>query len=183
MIPYLHPLSQALKSFQKIMLIRKIFSKTKVLKFGTYVFVCVIYCFRYYIQAFDSFLGFLKILFIYFQRRGKEGKREGEKHQCVVASHTPPTGDLAHNPGICPDWKLNRQPFGCQTSTQSTDPHQPDQMHFEFMGTNSSLVSFLCVWLSNFPSTIYRRGFLFSFVCFWLLCCNYKRNYFFHFFF
>ena len=35
------------------------------------------------------------------------GEREGEKHQCVVASHTPPTGDLAGNPGLCPDWEPN----------------------------------------------------------------------------
>ena len=33
-------------------------------------------------------------LFI-FRERGKQGEREGEKHQCVVASHTPPTGDPA----------------------------------------------------------------------------------------
>ena len=26
---------------------------------------------------------------------------EGEKHQCVVASHMAPTGDLAHNPPNC----------------------------------------------------------------------------------
>ena len=43
--------------------------------------------------------------FIYlFLERGREGERVGEKHQCVVASHTPPTGDLAHNPGMCPNW-------------------------------------------------------------------------------
>ena len=36
----------------------------------------------------------LKILFI-FRENGKEGEKEGEKHQCVVASHMPPTGDLA----------------------------------------------------------------------------------------
>ena len=36
---------------------------------------------------------FLNILF--FRERGREGEREGEKHQCVVASHAPPTGDLA----------------------------------------------------------------------------------------
>ena len=41
-------------------------------------------------------------LFI-FRERGREGERQGEKHQCVVASPTPPTGDLAHNPGMCPD--------------------------------------------------------------------------------
>ena len=34
-----------------------------------------------------------KILFIYFYReRGREGEREGEKHQCVVACHMPPMG-------------------------------------------------------------------------------------------
>ena len=45
-------------------------------------------------------------LFI-FRERGKEGRRGGEKHQCVVASHVPPTGDMAHNLGMCPDWDLN----------------------------------------------------------------------------
>ena len=50
---------------------------------------------------------FFKILFI-FRERGEEGEREGEKHQCVVASHMAPTGDLARNPGMCPDWESNR---------------------------------------------------------------------------
>ena len=48
---------------------------------------------------------FLKILFIYlfiFTERGREGEKKGEKHQCLVASHTPLTGDLPHNPGMCP---------------------------------------------------------------------------------
>ena len=62
----------------------------------------------------------LKILFI-FRERG----REGEKHQCVVASHVPPTGDLAHNPGMCPDWESNWQLFDSQASTQSTELDQP----------------------------------------------------------
>ena len=37
----------------------------------------------------------------------------------------PPTGDLAHNPGMYPDWELNWRLFGSQTDTQSTDPYQP----------------------------------------------------------
>ena len=45
-------------------------------------------------------------LFI-FRQKGREGEREGEKHQCVVASFTPPFGDLVCNPGMCPDWELN----------------------------------------------------------------------------
>ena len=36
-----------------------------------------------------------------------EGERKGEQHQCVVASHTHPIGDLALNPGTCPDWESN----------------------------------------------------------------------------
>ena len=65
-----------------------------------------------------------KILFI-FRERGKEGEREGEKHQCVVAPHAPPTGDLAHNTGMGPDWEWNCRPFGYQAGTQSTEPHKP----------------------------------------------------------
>ena len=39
--------------------------------------------------------------------------------------HVSPTGDLAYNPSICPDWELNRQPFGSQAHTQSTELRQP----------------------------------------------------------
>ena len=47
--------------------------------------------------------------FIYLLlERVRDGEREGEKHQCVVASCAPPAGDLAVNPGMCPDWESNR---------------------------------------------------------------------------
>ena len=61
---------------------------------------------------------------MFLRKRGKEGEREGEKHQCVVAPHAPPAGDLACNPGLCPDWESNQQLFGLQASTQSTEPHE-----------------------------------------------------------
>ena len=64
----------------------------------------------------------------YFRQRGREGEIEGEKHQCMVASHVPPTGDLACNQGMCPDWELNQQHFGLQAGTQSTEPHQPEHI-------------------------------------------------------
>ena len=70
----------------------------------------------------------LLILFIYlfiFRKRGREGEREGVKHQCVVASCVPPTGDLACNPGMCPDWELKQWSSGSQASAQSTELHQP----------------------------------------------------------
>ena len=45
------------------------------------------------------------------------------KHQ-LAASHTSPTGDLASNPGMCPDWESNQQPFGCllYTSDAADEP-------------------------------------------------------------
>ena len=53
------------------------------------------------------------------------GEREGEKHWFVVGPHVPLTGALAHNPGMCPDWELNQQPFASQSGAQSTEPYQP----------------------------------------------------------
>ena len=60
---------------------------------------------------------------------GREKERETlmwEKYmdQSVV-SHTPPTADLAHNPGMCPNWESSKQPFGSKASAQPTEPHQP----------------------------------------------------------
>ena len=68
-----------------------------------------------------------KTLFI-FRERGREEEREEEKYQCVVASHVAPTGDLARNPGRCPDWESNQQPFGLQAHAQPTELHQPGQV-------------------------------------------------------
>ena len=69
-------------------------------------------------------------LFIYLLERGREGETEGEKHQCVVASHAPPPQpeDLPCNPGMCPNLKSNRQPFGSQAGNQSTEPYQPGNL-------------------------------------------------------
>ena len=53
------------------------------------------------------------------------GERKGEKHQCVVASHMPPTGDLSCNQGMCPDWGSNQRPLGSQSGTQSSEPLLP----------------------------------------------------------
>ena len=45
---------------------------------------------------------------IWRKRKGEGGKKRGRKHQCVVAFCMPLSGDLAHNPGMCPDWGSNR---------------------------------------------------------------------------
>ena len=75
-----------------------------------------------------NYFFFLICYFIYiFGERGRKEEGEGEKCQCVVASRALSTGDLACNPGVCPDWELNWQPFGSQAATQSSQPYQPGQ--------------------------------------------------------
>ena len=53
------------------------------------------------------FLHFLKrfYLFLYFLERRAGKEKEGKIYQRVVASCTPPAGDLAHNPDLSPDWE------------------------------------------------------------------------------
>ena len=52
---------------------------------------------------------FFNLLSERWEGREEERKRNinvWEKHQ-LVASHVSPTENLAHNPGMCPDWELN----------------------------------------------------------------------------
>ena len=80
---------------------------------------------------FKVFFSFLKILFIYFQR-GEGREKKGEKHQRLreksisCLPHTPPTGDVAGNPHMCPGREsITSDLFGWKASAQSTGPHQP----------------------------------------------------------
>ncbi|KAF6072927.1 hypothetical protein HJG60_010008 [Phyllostomus discolor] len=72
-------------------------------------------------------------------KQGKGGRKRGrgrsmcERYIHQVSSNTSRTGDLARNPGICPDQETSQQPFCSQAGAQSTEPHQP------------GLLSFLCV--------------------------------------
>ena len=73
------------------------------------------------------FILFYFYLFI-FTERGREGKREGEKHPCVGASHMPHTEDL---PGLQPrhaPWlEIEPETLWFTAHTQSTELHQPGQ--------------------------------------------------------
>ena len=75
----------------------------------------------------------LKIFIYLFLERGEGKEKEGEKHQCVVASCTPPTEDQAYTPGMCLGWESNQQPFGSQASAQSTEPHHPGLQQVFYM--------------------------------------------------
>ena len=54
--------------------------------------------------------------FIYlFLERGEGRETERERNINVwLPLMWPPTGDLACNPGMCPDWESNQRPFGSQ---------------------------------------------------------------------
>ena len=79
------------------------------------------------------------MFYLYILDRGKEGGREGEKDQGVVASHTPPAGDLAHKPGMCPDWESNWRPFDSKASAQSIETHQ---LGLNWVFLNDFIISF-----------------------------------------
>ena len=86
--------------------------------------------------GFSSWL-FFYILFIHlFIGRGDGREKVREKHGVLVkhqsiASHTPRPGDLARNPGTCPDQESNQQPSGFQAGIQSYEPlaSAPDRNH------------------------------------------------------
>ena len=50
-----------------------------------------------------------------------------------VASHTPPTGDLAQTAGMCPDWGSNWRLFSSQAGTQPTEQHQSGLGHYRYI--------------------------------------------------
>ena len=47
-------------------------------------------------------------LFVFREGKGRRKRgRETSMRGCFSHTPTPPTGDLARNPGICPDWESN----------------------------------------------------------------------------
>ena len=110
---------------------------------------------NYLFVLLSLFLRFLKFI---FRKRGREAEREGGKHHCVVASRTTFTGDLACNPGMCPDWESNLWPFSLQASTQSTESNQPGPIctsfffKVYFIDYDITVVPF---FFSPFPSSLH----------------------------
>ena len=72
----------------------------------------------------DFFLSWFFIFYLFLER-GKRRKKERERNihawekHLLVASRMPLPGDLAHNPGMCPDQEPNRWPLVCWTTPNS----------------------------------------------------------------
>ena len=90
-------------------------------------------------SEFFSFLFFKIYLFIDI-RGGRKRGRETSICCCLTCT---PTGDLAHNPGLCPDWESNWRTFGSQARAQSPESNQPGQntpfFSFAFWGLSGRL--------------------------------------------
>ena len=98
-------------------------------------------------------------IYLFLERGGKGGRKRGretlmgEEHQ-LVASHMHPTGDWTLNPGMCPDWESNWQPFTWWDITQPTEPHQSGHSCFSntagtFGSQGFCICCFFCLESSN----------------------------------
>ena len=83
------------------------------------VFLLVVQGGTVYLPTLPSLLE-VKDFYLFIFRKGKGGRKRGRElyntSLCGCLSHAP-TGDLASNPSMCPDWESNWQPFGLQSYT------------------------------------------------------------------
>ena len=108
------------------------------------------------------------------RKRGREGEREAEKHLSVTP-HILPNGDLARNPGMCPEGGSNQRPFGSQDNVQSTEVHQSGLLllllllFFNKKGISFLVLSFFLHLNFCFHVTISSRTFQIWTKCFLIL--------------
>ena len=118
-------------------------SKLQPFSAFAYYVSCLLCVFHPFVPVAVVFSFFKKdFIHFIFRQRGREGEKEGEKHQCVVASRTPPTGDLACNP----DWESNGRPL---VHRPALNPHQPGM--FLWLSWNISIyfiLSCYCLGIS-----------------------------------
>ena len=98
---------------------------------------CNVIYFDYFGTPAHLFFPFKDFIYSFiFRERGREGEREGEKHQWVRETLI---GCLLHDPRWGPGpqpWHVslpgtepsNWEPFVSQASAQSTEPHKPGQL-------------------------------------------------------
>ena len=82
-----------------------------------------------------NILSLFKKEFIYLCLERGEGREKERDRNIYRLPRTPPTRDLAHNPGMCPNGESNLLSSDSQAGAQSTEPHQP--------GPNLFLISIL----------------------------------------
>ena len=64
-------------------------------------------------------------MYLFSRERGREEEKEGEKHQCVVASHMAPNWGPRPQPRHVPWLGIELMTLWFSACAQSTEPHQP----------------------------------------------------------
>ena len=65
-------------------------------------------------------------------------------------------GDLAHDPGMCPDWESNWQPFVSQAHAQSTELHKLDLIAY-FCFYNNYMEAIIIIIIIQIRKLRYRK--------------------------
>ena len=74
-------------------------------------------------------LCFFKDFIYLFLERGEGRETERERNINVWLPFARPLlGTWPETQGMCPDWELNRRPFGSQAGTWSSEPCQPQKL-------------------------------------------------------
>ena len=81
------------------------------------------------------FLFFKDVIYLFL---GREGEREGEKHQCVVASHMPPLGTWPTTQGCALTRNRTSEPLVCRTVLNPVSRTSQCFMKF-FLKTNENV--------------------------------------------
>ena len=87
-----------------------------------------------YSSFIQIFFSFLKDFIYSFVERGEGREKDRERSISVwLPLACPPTGDLACNPGMCPDWESICQPFGSQPTLNPLSYTNQSEIHFIFL--------------------------------------------------
>ena len=73
----------------------------------------------------SQFTHLLKNILFLFRERGREGEREGERNQCVVASCAPPLGTWPATQECALTGSRTGDPLVCRLALNPLEPHQP----------------------------------------------------------
>ena len=98
--------------------------------FSSFFTYCSIFCndFFFFISFYFQ-LWFFILLLCFFKREREGGRKRGretsmwERNMDQLPLLSAMTRDQTCNPGMCPDWELNPQPFALQEDDQPTEPH------------------------------------------------------------
>ena len=93
------------------------------------------------------FIYFQKFIYLFLET-GKGERKKGRESSMCGCLCAPPTGTLAYNPGMFPDWESDHPPLVLQALTQSTELHQPGQEYMllsENCDSNTNIFSCMCM--------------------------------------